>query len=68
MIWHLHFWHRWRPYAEADYQAHLPESLIQKRAEDPLSDDPEERLLASSDEADHELIWRRLLDSDHPAA
>lgn len=100
LLWHLHFWHRWRPYTETDFQAHLPESLIQKRAplpgdqanslngEDggerdlgyddemppavvpPLTAadaaDPETALLASQLEADHERIWRRLLDRDHP--
>jgi tRNA-dihydrouridine synthase 3 len=72
LLWHLHFWHRWRPYGEDDFQAHLPESLIQRRAEvlaeeDALSD-PEAALLASADEADHELIWQRLVDRDHPGA
>jgi tRNA-dihydrouridine synthase 3 len=67
VIWHLHFWHRWRPYDEADFRAHLPESLIQKR-EDEVTGDPEEVLLASADEADHEVIWRRLVDNDFPGA
>ena len=67
VIWHLHFWHRWRPYTEDDFRAHLPESLIQKREESVL-DDPEEALLASPDEADHEVIWRRLVDRDYPGA
>ncbi len=81
VLWHLHFWHRWRPYTEDDFQAHLPESLIQKRADtsapgapaDAADDaapdhDPEAILLASADEADHEVIWQRLLDNDHPGA
>jgi len=67
VIWHLHFWHRWRPYTEADFHAHLPESLIQKR-EDPAAGDPEAALLASADEADHERIWNRLVDGDFPGA
>jgi tRNA-dihydrouridine synthase len=67
VIWHLHFWHRWRPYTRADFDAHLPESLIQMRA-DAVLDDPDEQLLASSDEADHEVIWRRLVDRDFPGA
>jgi tRNA-dihydrouridine synthase 3 len=67
VIWHLHFWHRWRPYTRADFDRHLPESLIQMRA-DAAYDDPDEQLLASSDEVDHELIWRRLVDSDYPGA
>jgi len=70
LIWHLHFWHRWRPYTEADFRAHLPESLIQRRdevaPEDAVGSDPEQALLASPDEADHERIWERLLARDHP--
>jgi tRNA-dihydrouridine synthase 3 len=68
VIWHLHFWHRWRPYTHDDFEAHLPESLIQKREDDPASDDAEERLLMSADEADHEVIWERLVAGDHPGA
>ncbi len=67
VIWHLHFWHRWRPYTEADFRAHRPESLIQRR-EDASWDDPEAALLASADEADHEVIWQRLLARDYPGA
>lgn len=66
LLWHLGFWHRWRPYTEDDFRAHLPESLIQRRDEGPPPADPEEALLASEAEADHERIWRRLLDRDHP--
>ena len=65
VIWHLHFWNRWRPYAEADFQAQLPESLIQMRDND-LAGDAEAALLASPDEVDHEVIWRRLVDMDFP--
>ncbi len=68
VIWHLHFWHRWRPFGEADFLAHLPESLIQMRSADAAPDDPEQALLSSGDEADHEVIWRRLVDGDHPGA
>lgn len=64
LIWHLHFWNRYRPYTEDDFAAHLPDSLIQRRVDEPLSDDPEERLLMSADEADHEAIWQRLLAGD----
>ncbi len=67
VIWHLHFWHRWRPYTADDFQAHLPESLIQRR-EDLVCEDPEQALLASADEADHEVIWERLLARDFPGA
>ena len=66
VIWHLHFWHRWRPYTADDHAAHLPESLIQRREDAPATDDPEQRLLASADEADHEIIWQRLLAGDFP--
>ena len=65
VIWHLHFWNRWRPYDEDDFRAHLPESLIQKREND-VAGDPEAELLASADEADHEAIWNRLVDRDYP--
>lgn len=105
LLWHLHFWHRWRPYTEADFLAHLPESLIQRRAESTRNDrdgrdgrddrddrddraprpdempdddapppaadqlaDPEAALLVSALESDHERIWQRLLDRDHPGA
>jgi tRNA-dihydrouridine synthase len=94
LLWHLHFWHRWRPYTEADFLAHLPDSLIQKREQTPDRDrdqgrrevidempddeappllpsdlaDPEAALLASPLESDHERIWQRLLDRDHPGA
>lgn len=67
VLWHLHFWHRWRPYTEADFRAQLPDSLIQKR-DDAVDGDPEAALLASADEARHEVIWRRLVDRDYPAA
>jgi tRNA-dihydrouridine synthase 3 len=65
VIWHLHFWHRWRPYTEDDFRAHLPESLIQRR-DDVTSEDPEQALLLSADEDDHEVVWQRLLARDHP--
>lgn len=63
-LWHLGFWHRYRPYTDAD-QAASSTSLIQRR-DDSETDDPEERLLRSDREEDHRLIWRRLLDRDHP--
>ena len=65
VTWHLRFWHRWRPYTEADFRAHLPESLIQKR-EAEVTGDPEEMLLASADEVDHQMIWQRLVDREYP--
>lgn len=69
LIWHLGFWHRWRPYTEDDFRDHLPESLIQRRDEGvPGAEDPEAALLASDAEEDHERIWRRLLDRDFPVA
>jgi len=63
-VWHLGFWHRYRPYADAD-QIASDGPLIQRR-EAWETDDPEARLLASDREADHRLIWRRMLDRDHP--
>ena len=67
VTWHLRFWHRWRPYTEADFRAHAPESLIQKR-EAEIAGDPEEMLLASGEETDHEVVWQRLVDRDYPGA
>jgi len=64
LVWHLGFWHRYRPYTDAD-QAASDTSLIQQR-NDAVPDEPEERLLYSGREEDHRLIWRRLLDKDHP--
>ncbi len=64
-LWHLGFWHRWRPYTEEDFRTAWPDSLLQRR-EERVTGDPEAELLASGDEADHEVIWRRLLDRDHP--
>ncbi|MBD3219877.1 tRNA dihydrouridine synthase DusB [bacterium] len=66
VIWHLHFWHRWRDYTRADFDAHLPDSLIQRREDPREIDDAEERLLMSPDEADHEVIFERLVGGDHP--
>ena len=66
-LWHLGFWHRYRPWTEAEYAAAQPESLMQTRAY-AVEDDPAAALLASPDEADHELIWRRVLDRDFPVA
>ncbi|MBU0743491.1 tRNA-dihydrouridine synthase family protein [bacterium] len=66
LTWHLGFWHRYRPYTDAD-QAAAPSSLIQHR--DAFeTDDPELRLLASDRADDQRLIWDRLLDRDHPGA
>ncbi|MFH1843979.1 MAG: tRNA-dihydrouridine synthase family protein [bacterium] len=64
-LWHLGFWHRYRPFNRADFEAALPAPLIQTRCDDPVGDD-DCRLLASSDPDDHELIWRRVLDRDFP--
>ena len=64
-LWHLGFWHRYRPFTEADFLAARPASLIQQRS-DPPTGDPEAELLASADPEDHARLWRRLLDRDHP--
>ncbi len=65
-LWHMGFWHRWRPWTAADHAAHLPESLIQARAPN-VAGAGDEALLASADEADHARVFRRVLDRDHPA-
>ncbi|MBE0565378.1 MAG: tRNA-dihydrouridine synthase family protein [Krumholzibacteria bacterium] len=65
-LWHLGFWHRWRPYTEADFRAQLPDSLIQARSE-PVDGDGDAALLASGNEDDHRLIFGRVLDRDYPA-
>lgn len=65
-LWHLGFWHRYRPYTEADYLAAAPEPLIQTRAS-AVEGEPDAVLLASGEEADHEAVWRRVLDRDYPA-
>ncbi len=66
-LWHQGFWCRYRPFDEAMWSEAQPGSLIQQRAEW-LDDDPEALLLASDDEADHQALWTRLLDKDHPGA
>ena len=66
-LWHLGFWNRWRPWTEADFRAQLPDSLIQARAPR-VEGDGDDALLASADEADHAVIFRRVLDRDFPAA
>ena len=65
-LWHQGLWCRYRPYAEDDW-ARSEGSLIQSRDAWP-DDDPEALLLASDDEADHRVLWARLLDRDHPGA
>lgn len=66
-LWHLGFWHRHYPWTREDFLACAPESLLQAR-NPRIEGDPEEELLASGDPADHERIWLRLLDRDHPGA
>ncbi len=66
-LWHMEFWHRYRPWTERQWRDALPGVLIQQRDE-PVTGDPEAALLASPDPADHERVWRRLLDGDHPGA
>lgn len=66
-LWHIGFWHRYRPHTREDWEAARPGSLIQNRDAWP-GDDPEELLLASDDEAVHQRLWARLLDRDHPGA
>ena len=64
-LWHLGFWHRWRPWTEADFRAQLPDSLIQARAPQ-IEGDSDEALLASEAEDDHRTVFRRVLDRDFP--
>ena len=65
-LWHLGFWHRYRPYTEADFHAAQPASLIQIRDEPVVAGEPDEILLASPREVDHEVIWERVRTGDYP--
>jgi len=65
-LWHWKFWHRYRPWTEAEYAEYFPDSLIQVRNPQ-VTGDPDLVLLASDDEADHQLVWNRVLDRDYPA-
>lgn len=65
-LWHLGFWHRYRPFSEDDFRA-AAEPLIQTRAA-AVTEPADAALLASGEEADHEVVWRRVLDSDFPSA
>ncbi len=64
-LWHCQFWHRHRPWSREDFQAQLPDSLIQARNPQVLGE-PDLVLMASDQEADHQLIWQRVLDRDYP--
>ncbi len=64
-LWHCDFWYRHRPWTEADFQAQLPNSLIQVRYDD-VAGEPDLVLLGSAKPEDHELIWQRVLDRDFP--
>jgi tRNA-dihydrouridine synthase 3 len=64
-LWHLKFWHRYYPWSHEEFQGQYPDSLLQARNPQ-VESGPDEQLLASPDEADHELIWRRVLDRDFP--
>ncbi len=66
-LWHLGFWHRYRPFTEQDWRAAQPEPLIQTRTSNPPAG-TEEALLASEEPADHERVWQRVLDRDYPAS
>ena len=48
-----------------DFTDQLPDSLIQARAPQ-VPGDGDDALLASADEADHRVIFRRVLDRDFP--
>jgi len=64
-MWHQGFWCRYRPCDQASWSEAQPNSMIQQRLAWP-DDDPEALLLASDDQVDHQAIWTRLLDKDHP--
>ncbi len=64
-LWHLKFWHRFRPWSLDEYQEQLPDSLIQARNPE-VTGHPDLVLLASDQEDDHQVIWRRVLDRDLP--
>jgi tRNA-dihydrouridine synthase 3 len=66
-LWHAGFWHRYHPWTEQDWQHQHPDSLLQARNPDP-GEDPELRLLASAEEADHAALWQRVLHRDFPGA
>ena len=66
-LWHLKFWHRYHPWTEADHTAQWPDSLMQARTPG-ISGEGDEALLASPEEADHAVVWRRILDRDFPGA
>ena len=65
-LWHMNFWHRYRPWSEEEFTAHWPDSLIQAR-NPRVEGEPDNVLLASDDPEDHELIWNRVLDRNYPA-
>ena len=65
-LWHLSFWHRYRPWTHEDFLQQLPDSLIQARNPE-VEGEPDLVLLSSDQEADHEVIWQRVLDKDYPA-
>jgi tRNA-dihydrouridine synthase 3 len=64
-LWHWKFWHRYRPWTEGEYTEHQPDSLIQAR-NPRVEGESDTVLLASEEETDHELVWRRVLDRDYP--
>ncbi len=65
-LWHLGFWHRYYRWTREDFLAAAPSSLLQARNPHPPAD-PMQQLLASADPDDHQLIWQRILDKDHPS-
>ena len=64
-IWHCGFWHRYHPWRHEDFVALGDESLLQARTP-AATGDADDLLLASPEEDDHRLIWRRVLDRDYP--
>lgn len=65
-LWHWDFWCRHRVWTEEEFQQQHPDSLIQARFDDVVGE-PDLVLLSSAEPADHERIWRRVLDKDYPS-
>ncbi len=66
-LWHCGFWQRYHPWTHDDFLELGEESLLQARTPQ-AEGDADTLLLASPEEDDHRLIWRRVLDRDYPGA
>jgi hypothetical protein len=63
-LWHLKFWHRYRPYTEREWRD-AGHPLIQMR-EPAVVGVADELLLASAEENAHEAILQRVIARDYP--